>query len=108
MLPPGSDPSDRDGPGDCQPAGRVLDQERTLMPGQMASYIAQVAFICDNKAAVVGQSYMIVVAADVHADDRDACGEFEILTTACFNALADDDATPESSRATREAPVIRP
>jgi len=44
-----------------------------------------------------------MAAADAHADDGAACGPFQIPSTNCFNALADDDNDASDNRATTNA-----
>ena len=98
--------------GGCVPAGLILDVTVTLDPTgltlpKQANVFADtgtktndglVEFSCTNQSAVVFERYQIIAVVDAHGDDSAACtatpGSTFILTTGCFDALADDDLTP--------------
>ncbi len=109
-------------PGGCLPTGRILDDTVTLDPAgasqgtadKLANVFADtgtpddgfVEFSCTSQSAV-GQRYTLIAAVDAHDDDSGACGEGDLLTLACINALADDDADL-NNRLSRNAPRVQP
>ncbi len=111
--------------GGCLPSGRILSTIVTLSPGGAVNVFADtgtlgdglVEFSCTNQSAVVGQTYTLIAAVDVHADDllTDTNGDLladcrpgALLSLACGNALADDDTGPPNNRLSRNAPRVQP
>ena len=111
VIPPGG-PSN---PGGCIPAGRILETTAFLRPHRQLRLFAdtgtlgdgQVEFSCANQAAVVGLSYTIIAAVDVHTDDLAACGPGALVSLSCFDALADDDNDSADNRVVRSAPRVQ-
>ena len=111
VIPPGGISN----PGGSIPAGRILETTAVLEPNRQLRLFADtgtpgdglVEFSCTNQGAVVGLTYTIIAVVDVHADDLAACGEGELDSLACFNALADDDTDPTDNRVTRSAPRVQ-
>jgi CSLREA domain-containing protein len=102
IVPPGGITN----PFGCTPIGRVIDTVVTLgtsNQNNQTSVTATLTFDCANLAGVFGQSYTIMAAADVHADDGGACPVFQIPSMNCFNALADDDNDARDNRAATTA-----
>ncbi len=64
-------------------------------------------FNCTNQAAVVGLTYPIFAAVDVHADNPADCGEGDLLSLRCSNALGEDDTDPSDDRAVCNAPRVQ-
>jgi len=58
---------------------------------------------CADVAGATGQTFTLIGAVDVHADDAGACGPFQIQSMTCFNALADDDDDDSDNRVTKNA-----
>jgi len=48
-----------------------------------------------------------MAAADAHADDLGACGQFQIQSLACGTALADDDNVASNNRVTTNAYQVK-
>jgi len=99
IVPPGGITN----PYGCTPAGRVIDTVVTLAPGEQTTVQASPSFGCTDVANALNQSYIIMAAADAHADDASACGPFQLQSMTCFNALADDDNDASDNRATTNA-----
>jgi hypothetical protein len=94
-------------PFGCTPIGRVIDTVLTIAPTQSADATVTLSFDCADRAGALGQTYTIMAAADAHADDEGACGVFQIQSTACYLALADDDNVASNNRLTTNAYQVK-
>jgi hypothetical protein len=99
VIPPGGPTN----PFGCTPVGRVIDQVITLDPGEQQTISVDVLINCTDLDGARGQTFTLVGAVDVHADDAGACGPFQIQSMACGNALADDDDDDTDNRVTTNA-----
>jgi hypothetical protein len=79
----------------------------TLAAGQQTVITVNPTFSCVNVAGALGQTYTIIGAVDVHADDAGACGPNQIQSMACYNALADDDDDDTDNRVTTTGPMVK-
>ncbi len=64
-------------------------------------------FNCTNQAEVVGLTYTIIAAVDVHADDLADCGEGDLLSLGCSNPLGEDYTDRSDNRAVCNAPRVQ-
>jgi hypothetical protein len=99
IVPPGGVSN----PYGCTPVGRIIDEVVTLAPDEQTAVQASPTFDCADVSGALDQTYTIMAAVDVHADDGGPCAEFQIQSMACFTALADDDNDPSDNRATTNA-----
>lgn len=90
-------------PYGCTPSGRILDTVVTLAPGEQIVFSIDVFVNCADVAGALGQSFTIMAAVDVHADDGGACAVFQIQSMTCYNALADDDDDDTDNRSATNA-----
>jgi len=103
IVPPGG----MTNPFGCTPFGRVIDTVLTVAPTVSADATVTLSFDCADRAGAQGLTYTITAVADLHADDEGACGVFQLQTTTCFNALADDDSVPSNNRLTTNAYQVK-
>jgi hypothetical protein len=103
IVPPGGPTN----PFGCTPDGRIIDTVITLAPGEQAVLTTTLTFNCTDVPGALNQTWTIKMAVDVHADDAGACGPSQINSTACFNALADDDDDDTDNRVTATGPRVK-
>ena len=103
IVPPGGITN----PYGCTPIGRIINTVVTLAPAEQTTVIVNPTFSCVDVAGAMGQTYSIMAAIDVHADDAGACGPFQIQSVTCFNALADDDDDDSDNRVTTNALKVK-
>jgi len=90
-------------PYGCTPSGRVLNTVVTLAPGEQTTFSINVVINCADVAGALNQTFTLMGAVDVHADDAGACGPFQIQSMTCYNALADDDDDDTDNRVSTNA-----
>jgi len=94
IVPPGGITN----PYGCTPIGRVINTVVVLAPGEQTTITETLTFNCVDVAGALNQTYTIMGAIDVHADDAGPCSVFMIQSTECFEALADDDDDDSDNR----------
>jgi len=84
----------------CTPSGRIITTLVTLAPGEQKIVNISQTFSCADVQGALGQTYTIMAAADAHGDDAGDCGQFQIQSITCSNALADDDNDSSDNKVT--------
>jgi xanthine dehydrogenase iron-sulfur cluster and FAD-binding subunit A len=90
-------------PYGCSPTGRVINQVITLDPGEQQTITVNVPISCADVAGATGQTFTLIGVVDVHADDAGACAPGQLMSMACYNALADDDDDDADNRVVTNA-----
>ena len=99
IVPPGGPTN----PFGCTPTGRIIDTIVSLDTASNKQMVVHSShtFACVDAAGAAGQTWTVIAVADVHADDGGACGPGQLMSMACFNALADDDDDDTNNRMSR-------
>ena len=112
----------------CLPNGRIIETRVTSVSSDNINVFAVdgnlngalgnttlaldefLSFSCSaaGHVAAAGSRYKITAVVDLHGDDLLSCGAGALGTSACFNALKDDDPNFSNNRIIKSIPRVQP